>query len=364
MQGSERDSVFEEIQGFFRNGPVVILGSGASIACGSFVGVEFPSMAELGAVLREEIPRRVSSGVGIGEWGKCAGELERLGLEGALEQVAPRDPMLLEAIAEVVAEVVGRADEQLRELAAAGGLLRVGVRRLLKYLVDSRPASSPRVDVVTSNYDHFVEYCCDLEQIPCQTGFQGVCVRRFISDGRQRGITERHVRIFHGRPRAVPRMTGHVQLCKPHGSLNWFETREGLLEVWPGCKCGKRVVVAPGNTKYRQVLTSNVLDLQREAANAAIRGASGVFAYGYGFSDDHLQTALVARLSEGMPMLVMAKRLTPAAKSLIGEHERVFGIEEDGLDDARSIWSTCGERVGLDGRLWFLEECIATVLRL
>ena len=359
MKDPEKELAFQEIQALFRDQPMLILGLGASMASGRHVGVEMPSMSDLAEALRKGVPTLGLGREALKEWAVVDSLIDSVSLEPALTKVKPQEDSLLQAIREIVGKCVGDGDRKIAAAAADGKLERLPLRRLIRHL-----ANGPirMVNVVTTNYDHIVEYCADLEELPCATGFGGVCFRRFSENGRTSGLKE----ISRGgsRRNSPPRerWRRHVQLYKPHGSLNWYETGEGAVEVWGDRPKGGRVLVAPGYDKYKECVTSIVLDLQRSDANAAVRAARAVVTYGYGFNDEHVHPFVMQRVARGMPMLMIAQELTPAARKLLEAHGKVLALERDASKSEETTFWRGTEALQLEGNLWDMDEFLSTVM--
>lgn len=350
----DRDDLLKALQGVLRAGPALVLGSGSSIAAGQPHGVDFPSMQGLADALTVEIPRRVDSEQAVGQWNACRAHMESgSDLETALQQVAVTDDTLLAAISAVVAEAVGTADTALRNGALRGQVTAQGfaLSRLLRFLVDGVPATRPRVEVITPNYDHVVEYACLAAGIVCLTGFAPQGLPAFSSE-----VHIEPTRQVAGRQAAV----GHVRLAKPHGSLNWVPVGEGYVEL-PGAPPDlPRLVVAPGSSKYRLTSTIDILDHHRDLAKRAIQNAVAILFYGYGFRDEHLQTSLQAALARGAPAVVLARELSNDAVCMAQTHRKVWALERADTSGTRVVSHGVDDTTA--GDLWNLESFLGEVV--
>jgi len=163
-----------------------------------------------------------------------------------------------------------------------------------------------------------------------------------------------------GKRRQKARIVPHVRLHKPHGSLSWYETPRGPMELFDPPEDLQRIMVAPGNQKYEQCLTSGVLDQHRVWANKAIREASAAVFYGYGFNDRHLETAVHERLERGMPAIVLAREFTDNTRQVVDQYRTVWGFESH--NSGATVCVHDGESQGLEGRLWDLEVFLTSVL--
>ena len=341
--------------------PIVVLGCGSSIGAARLLNTSYPSMADLAEAIRVGVGRSADTlgDAALGEWKKCDALIDGIGLEEALQQAQTQDQSLLALIRRTVASTVGGADRKFGEALLADDCPQIPLAGLLAHLVKSVPRGSPTVHVVTTNYDHVVEYSCDTNAIPCITGFIGCRARAFRPELGWQGVVPLEPRASkRGKLILLPRP--HVRLYKPHGSLSWVNTNRGPLDLATATEEHERIIAIPGISKYEICLTVDVLNRHRELANEAMRHAQAALFYGYGFNDKHLETTMRARLASGMPAIVLAHALTANAEATVTGYPNVWALSSSG--SGNTILRKKGFETELEGSVWDLEHFLSTVM--
>lgn len=342
----DMDDLKRRLQDLFADGLVTIVGSGLSCAEG------LPGMGALAARLKADVPGLIA-GDDIAAWSAVADQLDAgMGLEAALHTVAVSLD-LEEAITHVTAQYLLEAEGQvLAECVSTGRVIRFA--RLLRHL---SPANPKRVEVVTTNYDRLIEFAVETACWGVDTGFVGRLWGRhdpiesdksFVKGWGQHGKQHK----LHYRDR--------VRLYKPHGSLDWFQTASG-----PVCSAfpigTTRLLITPGAGKYR-LGYNQPFDNHREGANAAVDKARAFLCIGYGFNDDHLQTHLTPRLKAGVPAVLLAHGLTPAATVVVQNSASTIALVHSDNPIGTAVITQVGQDVIPDVRWWDLEHFIKEVL--
>ena len=303
----------EQAQEVLRSGPVIFLGSGTSIATGMAFGTRFPSMWSLGDALfgqpgedgsssarlpRDKVPQSLME-----PWALCRDAFAvNPDFEQVLNELGPGHRAFHVWIARAIRKLVGSADVELRRKLLSSRPScgrkrqplpeRFALAQLLRYVTRGAPPRRPVAHVVTTNYDHLVEYACDTLGLRCHTGFVGHSIKRFERQEGQWGI--------YGPVRSSGRrrvsILPHVRLYKPHGSLNWFQRGHECLESETHPRGGRPLLVAPDPRKYRSVLVTDVFDSHLSWAKGAVKRASSLLIHGYGFNDQHLELDARKRL--------------------------------------------------------------------
>ncbi len=353
------ETVYGELQEVFRRNPMLVVGCGASAATGDFVGLRFPTMADLAAELRRAIPQRLDGKpASLKAWKECDALLDALGLESALQKAVITDQLLLEQLVTVTGELIESTNVAFRDHLLAGNVATYPLQRLVDYLFDGAPAAYPVVNVLTPNYDRLVEYACFASRIPCCTQFFDFGIRCFDPDRCATALTELR---RSERERLVRRQrTAHVAVFKPHGSLGWFQTQDRFVELHDARVNLPRVMVTPGATKYERSLGLSVLNHHREAANTAMKRADGLVFYGYGFNDTHLQTTLAERLALRVPTIILTETLTAAAEVIIAKYPHVWALERADGGITRCLHA--GGEQTVDEPIWNLDQFMSSVL--
>lgn len=343
-----QESIYSYVQGLFRRGVVIIVGSGASSGYG------LPGMGALSAYLLDHAPSRLSDlpDQCKVEWDRISDELrDDVGLEAALGHGNLPD-QLIDLITELIAECVQEPERN----AIAGILGSTSVSafgRLFEHILKTAPLA----DVITTNYDRLIEVHATKAGVRIDSMYYGHTVGRL--DAALSRDELYFAQTVAGRPRAVSLTRHpHVRLSKPHGSLDWF-THEDQHFRSDLTVPGARRIIAPGGNKYRLGYEAPY-DAHRGRANNAIDKASALFFVGYGFNDDHLQTHVRPRFPH-VPIVILSHRLTKNALEFLTLNATAIGIES-GSDEQH-----CRIRQGfavleLDVPLWDLEHLMKEVL--
>ena len=163
----------------------------------------------------------------------------------------------------------------------------------------SRTASRNRLNLITTNYDRFIEYACDLVGILILDSFTGKIKPTFR--------TNKIALDYHYNPpgiRGEPRyVEGVVRFTKLHGSLDWkFEKNQVTKNLLPfGAdnthpaipeKPFDHLVIYPNSAKDIETIYFPYAELFREFSTAVCQPNSVVVTYGYGFGDSHVNRIL------------------------------------------------------------------------
>jgi hypothetical protein len=305
------------IQGLFGNGLVTIIGSGLSVAQG------LPSTDALGAHLLTAMPGTVPAD----DWKPYAEKLQNgIDLESAFNDLDEDSP-LLEAVTAEVARCVASAEQTALE-ALHGTLHELPFARLVPHLPTDKGAV-----VITTNYDRLLEIGAEAAGCVVDTLFDGAYHGRLDPQASR----EAYRTILNGKRLRVATRK-HVQILKPHGSLDW---RRGTVEPFRSLLSlgGSPLVITPGGSKYRRGYEAP-FEQHRAAANQAIREAQSFLIVGFGFNDDHLQHELHSRLKAGAPALVATRALTANAQKVLADADSAVGLERLADDATRAYYGT------------------------
>lgn len=344
-----RDSLFRAIQATFTDGVVTIVGSGLSCAAG------LPSMTDLADHLLSSVESAPPPGSDdCSVWKEIATQLEEgIDLETAL---AAADPS--ESLQDLIVSITGDFIEERENTAVRD----IGDSSPVLPFVDLVPhimhVNGKHADVITTNYDRILEFSIELAGFEVSTGHVGTYVSRF-DPIQARANLERHERASARRTRV--RMRRHIAIHKPHGSLDWRLLGDKAIRTAVPKARGRRLMITPGVSKYRKGY-DHPFDAQIQSANAAIDAAGAFLVVGYGFNDDHLQTHLIPRISAGIPTLILARSLTPKARTVLSEATGAIGLECIPGSGTRALLKD--ETIELEGEdLWDLRELVKTVIQ-
>lgn len=306
------DELKKELQGFFKDGLVIIVGSGFSAAEG------IPGMGALEHHLATHVPSRVG-GADLDKWNEIHKQLlSKKGLEDALLACPPTAP-LEEVIVTLTVELIEPAERAVLEEVISGKR----TLPLSEFLPHANPQPNRALSVVTTNYDRLIEVAAEAIGWAADTLFAGQNIGQLNPEAAQAGLIRR---IVGGRQPRIERRL-HVQVSKPHGSLDWFKGVDGPLRTSIPLTL-PRLVITLGRNKYRKGY-DKPFDLHRELGNRAIDQASRFWVLGYGFNDDHLETHLSERLRSGTPCLTLVKTLSENAKKIISQSAGMLALSED-----------------------------------
>jgi hypothetical protein len=339
------------LQQFIKKRPIVIAGSGLSISMG------IPGMGQLLEYLKERLPQKIDSNE-LREWNDCLLIIAEKGFEEGLLEKGISDNLLLHIILET-ANFIESYDELFSRRLHNMSIEEFPFAVLIEHLVKSLPPSKSSVDVITTNYDHLVEYACDLIQVECCTGFKGLNFQLFkldyLKENAYKKVAVTDKRGQNLEYRVIPK----VRLLKPHGSLRWQRDGEKNFQTNKHIRGTERVIITPGSTKFKASLTDYVMNSHRELANECLNNSDSVIIIGFGFNDSHLQTVLNERLKEGMDCLILTRSLTPNAKHIIKSCRQVIALE---MDEKKTKWYFNGQEGHWEEPIWDLAYFVDRVL--
>lgn len=324
--------IFEKIQKIIQDVPVLLVGTGLSIPFG------IPGMRELAEHLLENLREKY---VNDAAWVVIAARLEKgIDLESAMTNLPSNvseclaDDIVTETWKLINTVDLQRGLESLEEKQSS-------FSRLLKFLYNT---SSAVINIITTNYDRFIEYSCDQAGLPVTDGFSGYCFKRFLIDNY--GIRQ------------------IVNLIKVHGSLDYFKTKDGetcsipLQQSVPDGYLPD--IITPGSEKYRHVLRGIHRDLLQQA-DTYLKQAHAYLCIGYGFNDEQIQEKLLAGLKKGKPILVVTKNISDSAFALISNNSSNYIVVTDSGNNT-TLFNVNGDVEELEGNLWTLDGLVQIVI--
>jgi SIR2-like domain len=323
--------------------PVIILGSGASIAAG------IPGMKELRDYLLTLPDPAGYTPKELEPWQAFKHALAGTDLESALQQA-----ILPEHLDDVIVEATWNFLQPYDIKAFDELLLRTSpypMTRLFQHLLRS---TNREIDVVTPNYDRLAEYAAELGEIYHETGFSYGHLRRRLGDARQTVHLS-------GNP------CDRVNVWKVHGSFDWFRDEHGVIRAlpvsYPKPANWKPAIVTPGLQKYRRVYDEPFVSI-KAASDHAFSNAAAFFCSGFGFNDSHIQTKLTERCrSRQVPLVLITWEVTSAAKTFFaGDHCTQYLAVEFAAEGCRIF---CPEfpkgEIVTEGAFWQLEDFLTLI---
>lgn len=287
----------ERAQGCVAAFPVIILGSGASIAAG------IPGMAKL----REHLlslpdPAGLTSDESA-SWTAFKTALGKVDLESALQQVnlpEKLDDAVVEATWQYLHPHDIRAFDELLKRRTPYPLT-----LLFQHLLRS---TNQELNVVTPNYDRIAEYAAEIGSIYHETGFSYGHMRWRIGD------PGHNVQVGgQSRPR--------VSIHKVHGSFEWVRDDQGTIRALPIShphpEGWKRTIVTPGLRKYERTYDEPFVSI-KASCDRAFSTANAFLCSGFGFNDNHIQTKIRERFrTRQVPLVLITHKVTPTAHTFI-----------------------------------------------
>lgn len=289
------------IQEHLTDGLVLVVGSGLSAAEG------IPGMPELASHLEAQSTSLTGSDVAL--WGEVATVLKaNEGLEAALLKHQPTES--LETWIRLETTKLLLPPERAVIEAVVSGQRTLRLTELLSRILKP-PGGLP---ILTPNYDRLIEVACEMSGLHVDTMACGLYAGTFDHKKSMmascRAIRRAgRVDVLDHQPRAV--------VLKPHGSFDWYRNGGSAMRCSVDL-CRERAIITPGVNKYKAGYNAP-FDKHRELANDHIKQAARLLIIGYGFNDDHLQTHLVQRITEGTPTLVLCRTAGDKVQTLARE---------------------------------------------
>lgn len=311
------DDIVEDIKqrNLSRNNmPKLIVGTGLSMIYG------VPGMKALAGHLGKEIDK--SSIKRLKDiWKKHQNDISINGLEAGLANLTQTENILVDAIKPITARYVLDSEEKLHKTILEEN---TGFCKLLVYLSGTVSVGKKVIDIMTPNYDRIIEMVCDKLGIGVITGFAGSLYGKF-----NRNLLKQPTELYNCRNCAW------VRLFKPHGSINWIneEGNEYLTNDYQILKEKAEYIeiVTPGSSKYKVGLTNNTFRCMREEFNELLNSEDNysLLIYGYGFNDDHFDTALFDSFQKNVLILSRDVKQEIINRGLDRKNITIFYHEDD-----------------------------------
>ena len=309
-----RDKVFSLIQSFLKTPPVIIWGSGATVALG------IPSMGALYAAIKEEIDG-------------FSGADENLEVELGKSEYKSQMP----EIRKVIWDSINQADEKvLLKLINSDTKALDGIKGMVGKFREAHPQV---VNIVTTNYDRVLEHVMAFNEIPFTDGFEGKELSVFNSHLFQDQNT--------------------TNLVKVHGSLNWFQAGSRIRYLKQTNCNATPVIICPGKNKYQEAYQTPYRELIQKADDL-INNASSFLVVGFGFNDEHLTPKIKEEVWNGTPLVLITKEILDSCKTELRDAQKYIFLQES-EDSRTNITLKSGkdsqvEKLTIDGDYWKLDE--------
>ncbi|MBU5445378.1 SIR2 family protein [Paenibacillus sp. MSJ-34] len=314
--------------------PVFIVGSGSSAGAG------ISAMGDLAKFLVRHIDDRKFETEERKQWAFVKERLtaDRMGLEEALQLAGnPLGKRLMGEIVRHTWRCISRDEQEVLPQFVSGGDP-AGFVRLFRAFKHS---THHTVHIVTTNYDHLIEWSAAAMQWHVWDGFHegpiGVMANSM-------DLNERMQRIYRtgrGRNYAVKTIQ-HLRIYKPHGSLSWFKLPNGTVKKVAGIGEGQirslgragiePVIVTPGMGKYLETHFEPYYSVLAEMKHAIDHAKAMIF-IGFGFNDIHIQGSWQRLLrNSAVPAIVLARSLSGSFRSMVERNDiaNFIAIQADG----------------------------------
>lgn len=273
------DEIYQTIQEYLKEPPLVIWGSGATIGFG------LPSMG----VLKTEIGKALPS------FDKTCTDLEAELGKDKYEADLPQ-------IRKIIRNVVCCADIKAKEQLLKKSDDFEGIRRLTKFCHDPHPKV---MNVVSTNYDRILEYVWGYNGLHYTDGFE----QHELAEFDENKFQDKDI----------------INLMKVHGSLDWFEIDHDVRKLNTDFGYDP-VMIPPGKNKYRTTHNSPYRELMQKSDDA-IKRASSFLVVGFGFNDEHITPLVGKKTRNGTPIVVVTKEVTSTTEKELEKAKKVIYVE-------------------------------------
>lgn len=342
----DMNNLKKQIQSFFDQGTVTIVGSGLSCAEG------VSGMKALSKKLIEDVPNKLST-VDMESWRNIEETLNNgTDLESTLQQNKVTSN-IEKVIVESVYELISSDDISIfKEIIEKSRTLRFS-EYLSCFNVDLY-----NLVVITTNYDLLIEYACEIKGLVYSDSYYGKIISKYSPEKAEKemlkGIKRGKIPMNHYKP--------HIKIYKPHGSINW-KLINGKLNKINHVNCGIPCIITPGSNKYEKGY-EEPFDYHIGKMGQEIDNAKRLIFIGYGFNDNHLETHLNKPENISKPKLIVTRTLYGNAKKIVDNSPNTIAIEEMKIND-----KSCGTRIYFekqiyeikDKKIWDIAELIKEV---
>lgn len=321
----EKEEIFRVIQEYTSNPPLILAGTGLTIPVG------IPGMGALADYLRKQLDGKYKvdpSWINISDKISSGVDLETALSEDKLSFD------LLNDIKTCTWELVNAADiKHFKEKHLFGN-----IAPFTKILGKFLSATGRHLDIITTNYDRYIEYCCDQYGIEVDNGYKGMYSKSLeMSFSKNRN---------------------NITLLKVHGSLDSFKdnlTNESIsIPIQETIPRGfSPEIITPGVSKYEAILTNASRQLLHHA-DTVINRATNFLCIGYGFNDSQIQELIIKKIRSGCPIVVVTKGLSDNALEIINNNSEKHAVIFDGeIGKTRFIINK--NDVTIDGTYWTID---------
>jgi hypothetical protein len=332
MSDADLDKISKQAQEYYKETPVIILGSGASAA------FEMSGMWSLAQYLISTISLSDLSPIEQGTW-KSFCELlnNNVDLESALHKITLSSTLTERVLIATWNLLVPQDLSAFNRSLIEPSLFPLG--ELLKHMFRS---TKNELNIVTTNYDRLAEYACEQENLHYYSGF---------SHGYRKNLVAKN----------YLKCSRQVNIWKVHGSLDWFVNEQGVISSLGNVDKIPQgltpLIVTPGFEKYRNTHREPYKTTIHHSDDV-IDAATSYMCIGFGFNDEHIQEKLINRCAkEKAKIIVVTRALSIEAKKFLfeGNVKNYIAIEVGENDDRSIVYSSLYEDpITVDKNYWSL----------
>ncbi len=308
-------------------------------------------MLELASHLVKSVPGRLEASSNL-LWSEIAKELiSKNDLESTLLKHPP-DANLEDLIVELTAELIQASETRILDR-IIGGHTRLRFSKLLPCLL--RPKTG--IPVITTNYDRLIEWAIELENLRLDTLFIGSHVGTLNPEQSRYSLC---INVKKVKNSVIRTYAEHALVLKPHGSLDWYI--RGGQPIRCSTNLPKPLIITPGLNKYQNGY-NRPFDIHRSRANLEIDRATRFLVIGYGFNDDHLQTHLVPRITDGVPTLILTREMSIKAHHIAQTSPSVTALTLSSDGHGTAVTTNGESQIVEDSMMWDLGGFVEEVLQ-
>lgn len=334
----------KEIQSFFDEGTVTIVGSGLSCSEG------ISGMGSLAKKLIKEVPSKIKEH-NIKCWEVVEKSLKNgIDLETALQE-NNINKEIERTIINITYDLISAEDEKIfREILEQGRELKFS--KFLSYF----NTNLYNLVIITTNYDLLIEYAFEINELPYFDSYTGNIISRNLGKDYSSRYLKQKIQMKKINSSRI------IKLFKPHGSINWKLINGKYFKI-NNIDCGEPCIITPGSNKYERGYNIP-FDYHISKMSEEIDKSKRMIFIGYGFNDNHLETHLKKSENINKPKLIITRSLSDNAKKLIEDSPDIIAIEKD-----KDFSENKGTRVYFnnenylieDKNLWDIEELVKEV---
>lgn len=285
-----KDEIYKLIQDFLKNPPIVIWGSGATVAYG------LPSMNDLNNALKSEYDY----------FDKINTNLEE---ELGKDKYEPH----LNEIRKTIWKCIAEKDEVILNDVLKNSKKYAGI----KLLVEKFTAPYPNIfSIITTNYDRVLENILVTNDISFTDGFSGRLLSLYNEDLFAINSTKKSNSPF-------------VNLIKVHGSLNWYNINGEVR--YCNNTTYEPTIIPPGKNKYKQAYSEPYRSLI-QLSDRIIKNSKSILVIGFGFNDEHITPRITEQIKKGVPIIILTKKITDTTKEQLENASCYLTLEEGAFD--------------------------------